>query len=145
MTAQINDIKKARDQGSGNRAKGTVFSEVLDSDIPSIEKTTARLSDEAAGIVGGGIETTKWAATVICFHVLNNPSVLERLRNDLKTAFPDGFKIQELGQLESLPYLMACVEEGMHFVNHGFQYSDRVTSRPSLILWLCNTLSAYTP
>jgi cytochrome P450 len=113
MTAQINSIKQAREKGSSNPTKGTIFNEVLDSNLPPSEKTTTRLSDEAAGIVGGGIETTKWSATVMCFHVINNPLILSRLRDELKKAFPAGFEVHQLWQLENLPYLMACVEEGM--------------------------------
>jgi cytochrome P450 len=148
MTAQINDIKQARDQSSNNRAKGTIFNEILDSDIPSSEKTTTRLAEEAAGIVGGGIDTTKWAAAVTCFHIINNPLVLERLREELKIAFPNGYDATELSQLENLPYLMACVEEGIHafvFIKLFLCTNHFIFIRSSSIIWLCNTFSADPP
>lgn len=96
-----------------DRAKGTIFLDILDSSLPESEKTTIRLSDEAAGVVGAGIETTKWALVVTFFHVIDNPPVLQRLRQELKSAFPDSRSIPSFSELESLPYLMACIEEGI--------------------------------
>ena len=114
IRAQVEDIKQARVKGlKDTRAKGTIFTDVMDSSLPPREKTTARLSDEAAGVVGAGIETTKWAAVVTFFHIIDNPAVLQRLRRDLKTAFPDPGKIPSLSELEDVPYLMACIEEGI--------------------------------
>lgn len=112
IRTQVEDIKQARGKGLGPRAKGTIFTEVMDSSLPPSEKTTARLSDEAAGVVGAGIETTKWAAVVTCFHIINNPPVLARLRRDLAIAFPDLGAMPSLVELEAVPYLMACIEEG---------------------------------
>ncbi|EPE24159.1 Cytochrome P450 [Glarea lozoyensis ATCC 20868] len=133
MTAQINAIKQARDKGENNPAKGTIFNEVLDSNLPASEKTTTRLSDEAAGIVGGGIETTKWSATVMCFHIINNPPIHSRLRDELKNAFPDGFEVHELAQLENLPYLMACVKEGLRLSYGSMTRSPRIHRNKALL------------
>lgn len=95
-----------------DRAKGTLFLDILDSSLPASEKTTARLSDEAAGVVGAGIQTTKWALVVTFFHIIDNPQVLQRLRQELRSAFPDSRNTPSLSELESLPYLKACTEEG---------------------------------
>ncbi len=98
--------------GKNDRSQGTIFKELLTSDIPSSELSVDRLVDEAVGIVGAGIETTKWAIVVTIFHILDNPHVLHRLHQELEYAIPEPSSPPSLNVLEKLPWLMACIEEG---------------------------------
>lgn len=71
------------------------------------------MEHEALGVIGAGIETTKHAATICCFHVLSNPRIFETLQKELMQVMPDPRgPIPGLSQLEALPYLSACIEEG---------------------------------
>ena len=112
MKAQIQDILQNRACGKNDRSSGTIFTEIMGSGLPPQQFTLDRLMDEASGVVGAGIETTKWAFVVTCFHIINNPSVLQRLREELLKAIPDPAAPPSVTELERMPYLMACIEEG---------------------------------
>ena len=81
------------------------------SDLPAQELSAERLKDEATGLCGAGIETTKWTLAVAFFHIIDNPPVHQRLRQELIGAIQDPTDPPSLVQLEQLPYLMACIEE----------------------------------
>ncbi|RMD44016.1 hypothetical protein DV735_g1056, partial [Chaetothyriales sp. CBS 134920] len=91
-----------------------LFYELLRSNLPESEKSDERMEHEALGVIGAGIETTKHAATICCFHVLANPRIFETLQKELVRVMPDPHgSIPELSQLEALPYLTACIEEAI--------------------------------
>lgn len=112
MKAQIQDILHNRACGKDDRSCGTIFTEIMDSGLPAQQFTLERLMDEASGVVGAGIETTKWAFVQTFFHIIDNPSVLQRLRKELQKAIPDLAAPPTVTELERMPYLMACIEEG---------------------------------
>ena len=93
-------------------AHRTIFSCLLDSDLPAQEKSLTRLQDEGGAIVGAGIETTKTILCCATFHVLDKPEIHSLLRQELETAFPDISRPPALSQLENLPYLNAVILEG---------------------------------
>ena len=100
------------------RPQKTVFSAVLESDLPPKELSIERLQHEAINLIGAGLKTTRWACTVGSFHILNNPPIFCRLQEELKEAIPDITQMPGLEKLEQLPYLSACVEECKFFTMH---------------------------
>jgi cytochrome P450 len=91
----------------------TIFSELLNSDLPPEELSVKRLGEEANIILGAATETTKGALTVATFHLLNNPILHKKLREELVSAIPEKDTILSLSGLEKLPYLTACIQEGI--------------------------------
>ena len=91
----------------------TIFSELLNSDLPLEEVSAKRLGEEANIILGAATETTKGALTVATFHLLNNPTLQKKLREELVSAIPENNTILPLPDLEKLPYLTACIQEGI--------------------------------
>ncbi|KAH9053202.1 putative P450 monooxygenase [Lactarius vividus] len=71
------------------------------------------LVDEAGILLGAGADTTGVALTTITHHVLNNPAALERLRAELRTAWPVLENVPQYEVLEKLPYLTAIIKEGL--------------------------------
>lgn len=112
MRAQIQDILHNRADDVDDRSRGTIFTEIMNSGLPPKEFILDRLMDEASGVVGAGIETTKWAFVVTCFHIINNPTIFQRLRQDLLKVIPNPAAPPSVTELEQVPYLMACIEEG---------------------------------
>lgn len=53
----------------------------------------------------------KTTMVVACFHVLSNPGIHRRLRQELMDAFPDPTMEPTLPELEQLPYLTAVIQE----------------------------------
>jgi cytochrome P450 len=91
----------------------TIFSELLESDLPPQEKTIGRLGAEAQQLTIAGSETVAWAMTTAVYHLIDNPSILKKLRAELDKAIPDPTSIPDSLYLEKLPYLNACVREGI--------------------------------
>jgi cytochrome P450 len=111
MEQQIREILTGSNVDVKEVSHKTVFMEILDSKIPAAHATEIRLQNEAVSVIGAGFETTRWALTVASYHILANPHVLKRLREELEEAMPDPGKIFEWGQLSQLPFLTACMEE----------------------------------
>lgn len=57
--------------------------------------------------------TTAWSLSVSTYHLLTLPNVLRKLKDELETAIPDPNTYVPLSTLEKLPYLTACVQEGL--------------------------------
>lgn len=65
------------------------------------------------------METTGRTLALTFYHILANPEIHTRLREELSTLLPSSSStIPSLQELEKLPYLTACIEEGLR-VSHG--------------------------
>lgn len=106
------------------KAKETIFDQILSAGLPPEELTLSRLGSEASILVGAGSETTAKALDVLAFHILDQPSILEKLRAELQHAHVS--YSSTLSQLESIPYLTAVVKEGLRCANGITTRSPRV-------------------
>jgi len=129
---QIKEIQNNVSSGKDDRSDGTIFTELLNSNLPPAELTLERLTDEAGGVVGAGIETTKWACVVTCFHIINNPCVRDRLFQDLIMAIPDPRMPLVLSKLEQVPFLVACIEEGLRLSYGEVSRSPRISRNKAM-------------
>lgn len=91
----------------------TVFTSMLNADVPPPEKSVSRLTEEAFTLTGAGTMTTANALNSIAYYVLSQPGCLARLVEELRAAFPDPSAIRSSAELERLPYLTAVVTEGL--------------------------------
>lgn len=110
----------------------TIFHEILQSDLPPNEKSLRRLGDEAQTILGAGVATTAWALSNACYYILADQDIHEHLRAELYAAIPDPSAPDALSfqQLESLPYLRACIRESLR-LSHGVSARNpRVFNHP---------------
>lgn len=85
---------------------------LLNSRLPREELTEERLQHEAVSIVGAAFDTTRQALTMVCFHIIANPDIYQRLHQELVDAIPDPDNMLAWTDLQKLPYLSACIEEG---------------------------------
>ncbi|KAI8951099.1 cytochrome P450 [Xylaria longipes] len=109
---QVANIKA--DIDSGVREKNdTVFGSLLESELPEKEKSIARLTDEAAALLTAGSETVSWTLTVITYHLLDKPQLLERLKSEISEAIDSSGQLPSWSFLEKLPYLSAVIMEGL--------------------------------
>src|ERR1700753_1734648 len=88
--------------------------------LPLSEKEFDRIHNEVDAVTSAGIETVGQTLRLTCFHIYDNPQILQRLRNELSdiskylgpnAASTEGKPV--LSQLERLPYLTAVVKEGL--------------------------------
>ncbi len=133
---QITDLKAGKiDALAAKSEHATVFSELLRGDLPLVEKSNLRLQDEAQLIIGAGLATTGWTLSVATFYILSNPSVLDRLRKELKEAIPsinesDPTAQLEWTELERLPYLSGCIKESIRLSYSTTARNARLLPKP---------------
>ncbi|KAF8271918.1 putative P450 monooxygenase [Lactarius quietus] len=71
------------------------------------------LLDEAGILLGAGADSAGVALTTTAYHVLHNQEVLQRLRTELRAAWPALENVPRYEILEKLPYLTAVIKEGL--------------------------------
>jgi Cytochrome P450 len=117
---QIRSIIAASKDGHPEKQVGdgpttvTIFHELLrQENVPARERSMGRLVQEAQIVVSAGTETVSWCLSVITFHLLSQPALLRKLRRELEDAIPDPQTTVPVEKLEQLPYLTACIQEGL--------------------------------
>jgi len=110
----------------------TIFHELRDSDLPPSEKTMPRLADEGNILIGAGSETTAQVLAVLSFHLLDNPSILAKLREELDGVMPTVTTEVKWTQLEQLPYLTAILKEGLRISSPVLTRLPRISPNETL-------------
>lgn len=120
LTRQIEAIQLEDNDGK-EQSHRTFFHALLRGDLPTSEKSTARLADEALTIIGAGTVTTAQTLALTLFHILANPTILTRVQDELSTISLTEVNWNSLSQL---PYLSASITEGLRLafgVSHRLQ------------------------
>jgi cytochrome P450 len=113
------------------RRKDTIFAQILSSDLPESELSDQRLIDEGVLIATAGSETTAWAITIATYHIMRNPSVLAKMREESATVdIPEGDTVAPWTSLEKLPYLTAVIKEGVRMAGGMLSRLPRICDKP---------------
>lgn len=99
----------------------TMIQSILKSrQLPPPEKEFDRIHNEVDAVTSAGIETVGQTLRLTCFHIYDNPKILQHLRDELtdlsRYLGPNAASAEgkaSLSQLERLPYLSAVVKEGL--------------------------------
>jgi cytochrome P450 len=118
LARQVQELRKGVYEDHKHAKHITIFQELLNSDLPEEEKSNARLGDEAQLIIAAGLITTSWTLSVASFHIINNPNIYRKLREELRAAGVSSTSTLDWHKLEQLPYLNGCVHEGVRLA-HG--------------------------
>ncbi|KAK5292441.1 putative P450 monooxygenase [Cryomyces antarcticus] len=134
IAKQVCDIQAGTQPSNAEEKAGsapphpTILHDLLqNSKLPSSELTVPRLKEEGFTLLGAGTVTTAWTLTTICYHILATPSILRRLRNELRGLYSSSDPSSSAlswQTLEHLPYLSAVVAEGLRLsygVSHRLQ------------------------
>ncbi|KAJ6164164.1 cytochrome P450 [Penicillium chermesinum] len=113
IAVQIRHVTSGQNDRHKTVAHKTVFHEILHSNLDPIELLPDRLKHDGASIVGAGVDTTKTTLSVACYHILANPDIHARLREELEAAMPVPAAPLSLTELECLPYLTAVTKESL--------------------------------
>ncbi|KUL83714.1 hypothetical protein ZTR_07489 [Talaromyces verruculosus] len=106
----------------GNFKYNTLFDHLVTSDLPESELSVERLASEAQVIMGAGTVTTARSMDHLVVHILLNEGIRQRLCEELREPmanFPE--KMPSYKVLEQLPYLQACIKEGLR-LSHGIMH-----------------------
>ena len=96
--------------GKGHRI---LFENYPSLELPSHDFGLPRMFDTALMLFTAGFETTAYTFETAVYHILANPPLYSRLRNELTSACPDPQNIQAWIELEKLPYLTAVIIESL--------------------------------
>jgi cytochrome P450 len=116
----------------------TIFHALRDNELAPSERDIQRLADEGEILVAAGSETTAKTLSITAFHIISNPPVLTRLREELMTVMPYGTSNPTWTALEQLPYLVSLgktVKEAILIlgqsavVSEGLRISYGITTR----------------
>lgn len=75
--------------------------------------------------------TTAGAMSIESFHIIDQPRIYEKLREELREAFSDPSAPIRLLQLERLPYLRGCVREGIRLSYGLSSRQPRISDTPT--------------
>ncbi|KAF2089278.1 putative P450 monooxygenase [Saccharata proteae CBS 121410] len=136
ITAQVEPIMAGDHKPSDTHP--TIFHELLSSTLPPSEKTLSRLLDEAQTLVAAGSITTAHFLTTATYHIL------QKLREELRSAMPDLRAIPTTAVLESLPYFSAVVKEGFR-ISYGITARLTHVSPDTALLYKNHVIPPGTP
>ncbi|KAL8909677.1 MAG: hypothetical protein Q9171_004948 [Xanthocarpia ochracea] len=101
-----------------------LFLDVLQSNLSPQDNSAEKIAREGMSLLIAGTETTAVTLSLITYHLLVNPDKLARLRQELEQAVPDTNFLPPISRLEAVPYLYACVQEGLRL---AYGTSNRLT------------------
>lgn len=129
-----NYVKRAQANVESGKDDGrTVFGSLLQSDLPPSEKALPRLVEEGFALFAAGTETISWALTVITYHVLTKPAILEKLTAEIGGIIDEPGQLPDWADLEKLPYLGGVVYEGLRLSYGLANRSSRIAPGEDLI------------
>ena len=117
LASQIETVRDGKDTTVAQSGHKTILHDLIASDLPEQEKSRNRLRDEAFSLVTAGSETTAYSLKCTSYHIQANPTVHQKLFDELKTVMPRRTDVPLLADLEKLPYLTAVVYEGLRIAN----------------------------
>jgi cytochrome P450 len=112
----INSIIAARESGDDSKAvdkfgRPTLFHHVVNSDLPPSERGLERLAQEAQATIGAGAETVSKTLAWTTYHLLANPDILAKMKEELNRLDPE-CKAGTV-ELEKMPYVTSVMLEGL--------------------------------
>ncbi|KAF6224986.1 hypothetical protein HO133_010181 [Letharia lupina] len=124
IRAQVLEIKKEHAEGRKPSGRRTIIYDILTNDqIRPQDKETERLLAEALSVVAAGTTTTAHTLSVLAFHILHNPGILNKLQHELESIMPKPDSQPRWSELEQLPYMTACIQEALRW---GYGVSHRL-------------------
>ncbi|KXT07151.1 hypothetical protein AC578_2496 [Pseudocercospora eumusae] len=113
-------------------SKTTIFHDVLDSDLPEQEKVPDRLYHDARDLITAGTLTASATLTEITFHLLNNPKVLRKLKEEIMLVMPNVDVLPSFHEVQRLPFMRAVVNEGLRLNNGVSLRLPRIATHETL-------------
>lgn len=92
---------------SGEKSKsGSVIEKLSSPDMPEHFRSAENLTDEGFSLVIGGTETTARSLSLGMYHLLSEPHLLKKLREELRSVMPTPESKPTWNELEQLQYLV---------------------------------------
>jgi hypothetical protein len=75
-------------------------------DVPLLEKSHSLLENDAIFLMLAGTDAPSQTIAMTMFHILDNPTTYQRLKEELFAAIPDVTAMLSLDRLEQIPFLV---------------------------------------
>lgn len=105
-TMLTDEIKASFRDDPERKRESLMVTALRNPDLPPQERTLERMLDEMFSVNTAGTETTARTISVIMFHLLNNKSTLQKLREELSGLAQEIKRPYTHADLERLPYLV---------------------------------------
>lgn len=105
-TQAIETIKVHENPDKRKPEDETIFTALLNPELPAAERTADRLQDEALFLLQAGSETTGQALGVTIFYVLRDQAILQMMKEELTPIMPDPSVHPTMADLQALPYFV---------------------------------------
>ena len=115
------------------RRKETIFAQILSNSLPKYKLSNQQLINKGVLIATAGSKTTAWAITITTYHVMRNPNVIAKVREELTTigrSIREGEAVADWTSLEKLPYLTAVIKEGTRMAGGMLSRLPRIYDKP---------------
>ena len=112
---QIVELVKAYKLG-GTKALGnrkSILLDMLQSQATGQDDPIKYLDNEAATILTAGSETVAWTLSVLTYHLLAQPQVLDKVEKELSNVVKNPCNLPKWSELEQLPYLYGVISESL--------------------------------
>lgn len=131
----VAEIASMKDKPSEREVQPIFEGLVTSPKLPPEERTVERLAQDAQMLLMAGTLTMASALEHLIYWMVDNPSVLKKLKEELLTVMPS---VEDVGKipittLESLPYLTAVIKEGVRLIYGNSTPHFRVGSSRSLL------------
>ncbi|KAL3470713.1 cytochrome P450 [Aspergillus californicus] len=108
----------------------TLFHAIEASSLPPGEKHPTRLAQEGLTILFAGGETGSRLLAHTVYHLLRNPEILEKVKNEILDAAGDRNQLPDMKTLEGLPWFTASVRESLRLRAATTSRLPLVTEKP---------------
>jgi cytochrome P450 len=91
------------------------------------------LTEEGFSLFAAGTETVSWALSVINYHLLAQPDLLEKVSEEVRGALVANGQVPSWSALEKLPFLGAVIFEGLRLSYGLATRTSRIATEENLV------------
>ena len=122
---QVVAVKKDLEKGQKPAGQKSVFYDMITNDhVRPEEKTTDHLVLEAVTVISAGMNTTAQILSVITYHLLQDPSILHRLQEELASVMSHNGETPSWQTIEQLPYMVSRLVLRVYSQTLGMRLTD---------------------
>ncbi|KAE9368678.1 fusicoccadiene C-8 hydroxylase [Stipitochalara longipes BDJ] len=125
---QAKNVPESLPHTEDQQASHTLFQRLLSSDLPESEVTMDRIVCEAQILVLTGTVSVARSLDHLIVHILSDPEIHSKLSEELREAVKKNSNEQLTAHaLQQLPYLQACIKEGLRLSTAALHRLPRVS------------------
>ena len=122
-TIEHTHVFPAQKQGKSNaneeQHSHNLFHALLTSNLPAEDKRAERIAHEGFEILLAGTYTTARAMEIAVYHLIANPPIIQKLKEELACVMRTAYDRVDLNILQNLPWLVGLFLQCIDSINQG--------------------------